>query len=67
MENVIKECEEEAGIPKELAQLAKPVGAVSYAYIQEVGFKQDVLFVFDLLLPEDFVPIPNDGEVTKGS
>jgi hypothetical protein len=29
-ENVIKECEEEASIPRELAQKAVPAGAVSY-------------------------------------
>eukprot|EP00210_Caulerpa_lentillifera_P005497 g5257.t1 len=65
MENVIKECDEEAGIPLELAKTAKPAGAVSYAYLEEVGFKQDVLFVYDLLLPEDFIPTPTDGEVEE--
>ena len=63
MENVIKECEEEAGIPYELAKEAKPVGAVAYATIDQRGLKPDVLFVFDLELPHDFVPKPNDGEV----
>ena len=63
MENVVKECQEEAGIPEELAKHAKPAGAVSYAYLEDEGLKQDVLFVYDLLLPEDFVPQPNDGEV----
>lgn len=33
-ENVIKECEEEASIPVELAQRARPVGAVSYTSLQ---------------------------------
>ena len=30
-ENVIKECEEEASIPRELARKAVPAGAVSYS------------------------------------
>ena len=63
MDNVIKECEEEAGIPFELAKMARSCGVVSYATIDERGLKPDVLFVFDLELPSDFLPKPNDGEV----
>lgn len=63
MENVVKECEEEASIPKILALKAKPVGVVSYATIDQRGLKPDVLFVFDLELPKDFIPTPNDDEV----
>ncbi|KAL4423749.1 hypothetical protein ABPG75_001050 [Micractinium tetrahymenae] len=63
MENVVKECEEEASIPPELAARARPVGAVSYTSLQPAGLKRDVLFCFDLELPEDFVPKPLDGEV----
>lgn len=63
MENVIKECEEEADIPFSLAQKAKPAGVVSYAKLRSDGIKRDVLFVYDLLLPEDFTPSPKDGEV----
>ncbi len=58
MENVVKECEEEASIPPELAARAKPVGAVSYTSLQPAGLKRDVLFCFDLELPVDFVPQP---------
>ena len=57
-ENVIKECEEEASIPRELAQLAVPAGAVSYCSEQTEGLKRDVLFCYDLELPQDFVPEP---------
>jgi 8-oxo-dGTP pyrophosphatase MutT (NUDIX family) len=63
MENVIKECEEEAGIPVELAKEARSVGAVCYATIDQRGLKPDTLFVFDLELPKDFIPKPIDGEV----
>lgn len=65
MDNVIKECEEEAGIGFELASRAKPVGAVSYCSQYSYGLKRDVLFCFDLKLPEDFKPIANDGEVEE--
>lgn len=62
-ENLIKECAEEAAIPHELAEAAAAVGAVSYRTLTPQGLKRDVLFVYDLPLPADFVPQPADGEV----
>lgn len=53
-----QECGEEAGIPPELAATAIAAGAVSYAALQPAGVKRDVLFVYDLRLPPDFVPTP---------
>lgn len=61
---MVKECWEEAGIPAELsAAAAVPVGFVSYVSLSEEGLKPDVLFCYDLQLPADFVPQPQDGEV----
>ncbi|KAM7275020.1 hypothetical protein ACFE04_016886 [Oxalis oulophora] len=62
-ENVVKECEEEAGIPRALSTRAVPVGAVSYIDINGHSYKRDVLFCYDLHLPEEFVPENQDGEV----
>ncbi|KAL0333920.1 UNVERIFIED_CONTAM: Nudix hydrolase 20, chloroplastic, partial [Sesamum angustifolium] len=62
-ENLVKECEEEAGIPRSIASQAKAVGAVSYLDIDGYRFKRDVLFCYDLELPVDFVPKNEDGEV----
>lgn len=62
-ENIIKECEEEAGIPRSISKRAIPVGAVSYTDINGFSYKRDVLFCYDLKLPEDFVPKNQDGEV----
>ncbi|XAR53306.1 Thiamine diphosphokinase [Bertholletia excelsa] len=62
-ENLIKECEEEAGIPSSIAKEAIPVGAVSYMDIEGYRYKRDVLFCYDLKLPKDFVPNNQDGEV----
>jgi hypothetical protein len=31
--------------------------------VSSVGLKPDVLFTFDIQLPRDFVPKPQDGEV----
>jgi 8-oxo-dGTP pyrophosphatase MutT (NUDIX family) len=59
----VKECWEEAGVPNELAAAATAVGFVSYVSMSEEGLKPDVLFCYDLQLPEDFVPQPQDGEV----
>ncbi len=75
MENVIKECEEEAGIPPEIARPGvnlRPAGVVSYEEAQECVVDDEnvfhtisrvVLFNYDLYLPKDFVPKPVDGEV----
>ena len=60
---VVKECGEEASVPESLAKQAKPVGVVSYAMNYDGCCKRDVLFCYDLELPEDFVPVPDDGEV----
>jgi 8-oxo-dGTP pyrophosphatase MutT (NUDIX family) len=64
-ENLVKECAEEAGIPAELAARAVPVGAVRYVFENESGLKPDTMFCFDLELPEDFVPVCQDGEVER--
>jgi 8-oxo-dGTP pyrophosphatase MutT (NUDIX family) len=63
MENVIKECQEEAGMDVALASTARPVGAVSYRTVSATGLKPDVLFVYDIQLPPSFQPVPQDGEV----
>ncbi|QDZ19600.1 NUDIX hydrolase [Chloropicon primus] len=74
LENVIKECEEEANVPKDLAETARPAGAVSYEFLVEEGdvnwggargLKRDVLFCYDLKLPASFTPSNNDGEVEE--
>ncbi|MAH83152.1 MAG: hypothetical protein CBB68_02160 [Rhodospirillaceae bacterium TMED8] len=65
MDNVIKECAEEASIPREIAMLARPVGAVSYCMTRDEGLRDDVLFNFDLQLPDDFRPVNMDGEVDE--
>ncbi|XP_076937342.1 nudix hydrolase 20, chloroplastic-like [Bidens hawaiensis] len=62
-ENVVKECEEEAGIPRSISSRAIPVGVVAYMDIDGYRFKRDVLFCYDLKLPESFVPNNQDGEV----
>jgi hypothetical protein len=61
--NLIKECAEEANIPAEIAALSKPVGAITYCMERLEGLRRDVLFIYDLVLPEDFEPENKDGEM----
>lgn len=61
--NLVKEAAEEASLPPELAARARPVGAVTYRCDWPEGCKDDVLFCYDLELPEDFIPMNADGEV----
>ena len=64
-DNMMKESEEEAAIPTEIARHARAVGAISYALETDVGFRPDLIFNFDLELPEAFSPENNDGEVEE--
>ncbi|XP_072223741.1 thiamin pyrophosphokinase 2 isoform X2 [Leuresthes tenuis] len=60
---LIKECEEEACIPADVAVKAHPVATVSYTYEDEEGVFPESQFVFDLELPLEFKPRVGDGEV----
>jgi len=64
-ENVVKEAAEEADVPAELARRAVPVGAISYCCESADGLKPDVMFCYDLELPEDFTPRNTDGEIAE--
>ncbi|KAG6772103.1 hypothetical protein POTOM_023499 [Populus tomentosa] len=61
--NLIKECEEEAGIPLSLSNQAMSVGAVSYVDVDGYRYERGVLFCYDLELPGGFIPKNQDGEV----
>jgi hypothetical protein len=63
-ENVIKEAAEEATVPEELAQTARPAGVITYMLDTKNGMRRDMLFVYDLKLPSDFEPVNTDGEVS---
>ena len=65
LDNVIKECDEEANIDKDLVLSSiKSSGYVSYQYMgASDNLKRDILFCYDLKLPLDFVPVPKDNEV----
>lgn len=64
-DNMLKECAEEAGIPFDLARHVRAAGAITYVRETDEGIRPDVIFNFDLQLPQHFVPVNSDGEVDE--
>jgi 8-oxo-dGTP pyrophosphatase MutT (NUDIX family) len=62
-ETLVKEAAEEAGLPASLVGQAVEVGRFGYALERAEGLRRDFLYAYDLVLPEDFVPVAADGEV----
>lgn len=64
LKNVIKEAYEEAKIPAHLLkELSSPPKIIRYMIEERGEIRQDLLFNYQLLLPNDFNPTPLDGEV----
>ena len=63
IETVIAEAWEEAGIPRETACQAQPVGILAYKTAMSGGLRNDRILCYDLYLPYDFAPKNQDGEV----
>ncbi len=61
-DTLVKEAGEEASIPPNIATGARPASAITYCCERDGGLRPDILFVYDLELPADFTPKPNDGE-----
>ncbi|RMZ76710.1 hypothetical protein DV737_g4710, partial [Chaetothyriales sp. CBS 132003] len=68
-ECLVRECAEEASLPEHVVQFAKPVGTVTYFHVRdwraggETGLCQpECQYTYDLELPADVVPKPNDNE-----
>ena len=62
-ETLLKEGEEEASIPTSLLSHAISASAVSYRMETNLGIRDDVMFVYDLEMPADFVTKNRDGEI----
>ncbi len=60
-----KEGWEECGLPAGLARAAIPVATIRYAMTRAEGLRRDRLHCFDLVLPDGFRPVANDGEVAE--
>ena len=65
-ECIVEEAHEEASLPADFVRTnAKSVGVLTYMNdVRKTGLvRPDVLYVFDLEMPTDMVPRPNDEEV----
>lgn len=62
-ENLLKECQEEAGIPAEIAVGALPVSIITLLIEAGEGLRVGQQFNYDLELPDSFRPQNHDGEV----
>ena len=62
-DTLLKEAGEEAAVPAALAAQARSVGRIRYDMERGEGLRRDLLYCYDLDLPEDFMPQPSDGEV----
>lgn len=63
MDNLRKECMEEAGIEQQIADRAIATGANTCCYENAKGVKPETIYLYDLELSEEFVPENTDGEV----
>jgi hypothetical protein len=61
--NLMKECQEEAGMPRDIAEKAKPVGIITLLAVIRGHMRVGLQFNHDLELPDSFVPHNTDGEV----
>ncbi len=64
-ETLVKEAEEEAGLPASLVAGAAHCATIQYAMERPEGLRRDRLQCYDLHLPECFTPRPVDGEVAS--
>jgi 8-oxo-dGTP pyrophosphatase MutT (NUDIX family) len=62
-ETLLKEAEEEAGLPEAMTAQARQVAVFKYNMERPEGLRRDVLYAYDIELPNDFIPHPMDGEV----
>lgn len=65
LETVVRECDEESGIPPALARRVEAHGVIDVLREIPEGVQWERVYVYDLLLPPDFVPHNRDGEVAE--
>jgi len=64
-DTLVKEAAEEAALPQTLIAKARPVGAITYRLEVGQGVRDDVLFVYDLEVPDEVTPRNTDGEIAE--
>ncbi|ODV80700.1 uncharacterized protein CANTADRAFT_169807 [Suhomyces tanzawaensis NRRL Y-17324] len=65
-ETVVKECDEEAGLPQKFVEEnAKSTGVLTYIYqTPDGGIQPEVEYIYDIVFPNEteVIPVPQDGE-----
>lgn len=64
-QTLLRESAEEAGVPPTLGAMARPAGVLRICREVPEGLDSEILYVYDLTLPEDFKPRNTDGEVSE--
>lgn len=62
---IVREAWEEAGVEEALASKAVASGSIDVLREVPEGVQAEMIFVFDLELPHDFIPRNQDGEVAE--
>ncbi|MEN9658694.1 MAG: hypothetical protein RL571_2159 [Pseudomonadota bacterium] len=62
---MMRELAEEAGVPQWIAQNALYQGTIRSTSAQLDGTQDEILYIYNLLLPKNFVPNNRDGEVAR--
>ena len=62
-QTLVKEAQEEAGLPPSLLGEPERVETIRYALERTEGLRRDCVVCFDLTLPASFVPTPQDNEI----
>jgi 8-oxo-dGTP pyrophosphatase MutT (NUDIX family) len=65
LETLVRECDEESGIPPELARQAVGHGVVEVLREIPQGVQWEQVWIYDLTVPADFPPQNRDGEVAE--
>jgi 8-oxo-dGTP pyrophosphatase MutT (NUDIX family) len=64
-DTIAREAWEEAGIPPALAARAHHAGALHIFRAQPDGLQSETIFAHDLWLPDEFLPVNQDGEAIE--
>ncbi len=62
---LVKEAAEEAGLSRAVVDRAVYAGSLRYTTLRAEGLRRDRLHCYDLVLPEEVVPVATDGEVAE--
>lgn len=65
LETLVRECEEESGIPPGLARSAELHGVTEVLREIPRGVQWERIYLYDLIVPAGFVPVNRDGEVAE--